>query len=50
MVWVAWSNDTGSSAGGNVVIGRDSNGRLVTGDDPEKKECAGPLVWVLVWG
>ena len=41
-VWLAWSNDPESYAGGSVATGRASHDRQVKGDDRDKKGYPGP--------
>ena len=44
-VWLAWSNDPESYAGGSVATGRASHARQVKGDDPDKKGYHDPPAW-----
>jgi hypothetical protein len=45
VVWLAWSYDTESYAGGSVATGRVSDFGQVKGDDPDKKGYPGFSGW-----
>jgi hypothetical protein len=47
VVWLAWSYDSESYAGGSVAAGRVSHAGPAKGDDPDKKGYSGPPGWGL---
>jgi hypothetical protein len=46
-VWLVWSSDPESYAGGSVATGRASDARQIKGDDQTKKGYRGPPGWGL---
>jgi len=47
VVWLTWSNDPKSFAGGNIATDRTSYARRVKGYDPGRKRYDGASRWQL---